>query len=188
MPQDPDNKVVRAAIHPAIGIARVGNSKNEFHLGPEVLVPQPQPPGFYKDSKGALKREAAQFRIYGYNANGEVVSELTSDNAEITWTVHVANKKSAWYQFQLALDIPEAAANSPLKTDPSELRNSQPVEIDGVTRIPTRAELTIDPGPRSISGPNESGKQYEFDSGKFFKTNVYLGELRTDDAGRLVFL
>jgi hypothetical protein len=188
MSQDTDSKVVRAAIHPAIGIARVGNSENEFYIGPEVLEPQPQPPGFYKDSKGALKREAAQFRIYGYNANGEVVSELTSDNADITWTVHVANKKSAWYQFQLALDIPEAAANSPLKTDPSELRNSQPVEIDGVTRIPTRAELTIDPGPRSISGPNESGKQYEFDSGKFFKTNVYLGELRTDDAGRLIFL
>jgi len=162
MSQDTDSKVVRAAIHPAIGIARVGNSENEFYIGPEVLEPQPQPPGFYKDSKGALKREAAQFRIYGYNANGEVVSELTSDNADITWTVHVANKKSAWYQFQLALDIPEAAANSPLKTDPSELRNSQPVEIDGVTRIPTRAELTdavVDvavalPG----SGPHDEGQ------------------------------
>src|SRR5215213_609919 len=183
-----DSKVVRAAIHPSIGIARVGNSENKFYIGPEVVEPQPQPPGSYKDSKGALKREAACFRVYGYNATGEVVSELTSDNANIAWTVHVGNKKSAWYQFQLALDIPEAAPESPLKTDPSALRNSEPVEIDGVTRIPTRAELTIDPGPRSISGPNKSGTEYQFDTGKFFKTNVYLGELQTDDSGHLIFL
>lgn len=183
-----DTVIVRAAIHPSIGIARVGNSEDEFYIGPEVLEPPPQPPGFYKDSKGALKREAAQFRIYGYNANGEVVSELTSENADITWTVHVANKKAAWYQFQIALDIPEAALDSPLKTDPSLLRNSTPVDIDGVKRVPTRAELTIDPGPRSITGPNQSGSEYKFDSGKFFKTKVYLGELRTDDVGHLIFL
>jgi hypothetical protein len=43
--------------------------------------------------------------VYGYNAAGEPVAELTADNADIGWTVHVADKKAAWYQFQLALDI-----------------------------------------------------------------------------------
>jgi len=132
MPQDKqssDTKIVRAAIHPAIGVARVGNSKKEFYIGPEVLDPSPQPPGFYKDKKGALKREAAQFRVYGYNARGEAVAELTADSAEIKWTVHVANKKAAWYEFQIALDIPEAAVDSPLKTDPTLLRNSTEVRI-----------------------------------------------------------
>jgi hypothetical protein len=33
-----------------------------------------------------------------------------------------------------------------------------------------------------------SGSEYEFDSGEFFGIHVYLGELRTDDAGRLIFL
>lgn len=28
--------IVRAAIHPAIGIARVGNSQEEYYLGPEI--------------------------------------------------------------------------------------------------------------------------------------------------------
>lgn len=189
MPQDKqstDSKIVRAAIHPSIGVARVGNSKNEFYIGPEVLEPLPQPPGFYKDRKGALKREAARFRIYGYNASGEVVAELTADSADIKWTVHVANKKAAWYEFQLALDIPEAATDSQLKTDPTLLRNSTEVEIDGVKRIPTRAELTIDPGPRSIEGRDQSG--IKFDTGKFLKKSVYLGELRTDSSGRLIFL
>lgn len=29
-------RIVRAAIHPAIGIARVGNSPQEFYIGAEV--------------------------------------------------------------------------------------------------------------------------------------------------------
>ncbi|NUK13115.1 hypothetical protein HRW18_35195, partial [Streptomyces lunaelactis] len=31
----PDN-IVRAAIHPAIGVARVGNSQDEYFLAPEI--------------------------------------------------------------------------------------------------------------------------------------------------------
>ncbi len=173
-----DTKVVRAAIHPAIGIARVGDSQNEFYIGPEVTEPTPEPVGFYKDSKGALKRQAALFHVYGYNAAGEVVAELTAANADISWTVHVANTKAAWYEFQLALDVPEA--NAP-DLEATELRNQ---DVKGADR----QKLVIDPGPRTISGRGLSGKQYEFDSGKFFGKKVYLGELRTDDDGRLIFL
>src|SRR5215204_2034871 len=174
MPYDKsqDTTIVRAAIHPSIGVARVGNSEDEFYIGPEVVEPLPEPPGFYKDPKGALKREAARFRIYGYNASGEAVAELTADTADIKWTVHVANKKAAWYQFQLALDIPEAASTSRLNPEPSLLRNFTEVK---------REKLTIDPGPRSIRGRNKGGKEYSFDTGKFFEKEVYLGELRTDE-------
>jgi hypothetical protein len=178
-PKPRDSKIVRAAIHPSIGIARVGSSEDEYFIGPEVTDPAPRPPGYYKDARGALKREAARFRIYGYNGAGEVVSELTADNADILWTVHVASKKAAWYQFQLALDIPEATSNSNLGPKPSLLRNS--TEVD-------RKKLTIDPGPRSIRGRNKSGAEYSFDTGMFFGKEVYLGELRADELGRLVFL
>jgi L-lysine epsilon oxidase C-terminal domain/L-Lysine epsilon oxidase N-terminal len=41
------------------------------------------------------------------------VAELTADNAEIRWSVHLANKKAAWFQFQLAQDIPEEASAPP---------------------------------------------------------------------------
>ncbi|HEX9992237.1 MAG TPA: LodA/GoxA family CTQ-dependent oxidase [Acidimicrobiales bacterium] len=173
-PRSRDATIYRAAIHPAIGIARVGDSAEEFFLGPEVVDPEPLPVGSYKDATGALKRQAARFRVYGYDADGRVVRELTAADADIRWTVHVANTKAAWYQFQLALDIPDVA-----DADPSALRNAG---------VPDRTTLAIDPGPRSITGAGESGPEYAFDTGRFVDRPVYLGELRTDEAGRLVFL
>jgi L-Lysine epsilon oxidase N-terminal len=77
--------VVKAAIYPSIGIARVGNSLTAWYVGPEVPDPLPLPPGSYRDEAGALKREAARFRIYGLNAAGTPVRELTSADADITW-------------------------------------------------------------------------------------------------------
>lgn len=171
----PDN-IVRAAIHPAIGVARVGNSQDEYFLAPEILDPEPKAPGFYKDSAGAVKRQVARFRVYGYDAQGNVVAELTPDNADIRWTVHMANKKSGWYQFQLALDIPDAAL-----AKPSELRNK---DVTG----DRRKDLVIDPGPVSISGKNSAGADFQLKNGTFMGKEVYLGELRTDDAGRLLVL
>lgn len=45
-PAAKDTRIVRAAVHPAIGIARVGNSETAFYLGPQVVNPPPQPQGF----------------------------------------------------------------------------------------------------------------------------------------------
>ena len=172
-PQPPAT-VVRAAIHPAIGVARVGNSRTDWFPGPEVAHPAPEEPGFYRDASGALKRQAAVFRIYGYNAAGEVVCELTAERADIRWTAHVANSKAAWYQWQMALDIPESA------TLQVPLRNAK-VKGDA------RKTLVIDGGPKTIEGTSTQGSAYEF-RGQFLDTGVYLGELRTDAAGRLIFL
>ncbi len=177
-PEARDRKVVRAAIHPAIGVARVGDSEEGFFIGPEVDHPPPQEPGSAKDERGALKRQGALFRVYGYNAAGEAVAELTAEDAEVEWTVHVANKKAAWYEFQIALDIPEAAAAN---ATPTRLRNQAVTGAD-------REQLAIDPGPRTISGPGRAGPGYRFDTGTFMGKKVYLGELRTDEAGRLLFL
>lgn len=173
-------QIVRAAIHPAIGIARVGNSPAEFYVGPEVTFPTPKSPGFYKDGAGALKREAALFRVYGYDAAGQVVAELTSANADLAWTAHLANEKAAWYQFQIALDIPEANLPPPA-VDPSLRRNAK---FFG----PARQQLVIDPGAIEIAGPGKSGAGYRFDKGSFCGQPVSLGELQTDAAGRLLVL
>ena len=168
-------EIVRAAIYPAIGVARVGNSKDGWFLAPEVPDPLPQPSGFYRDGTGALKRQAVRFRVYGLDADGRPVRELTAANAVINWTVHLANQKAAWYEYRAAQDIPEAeSAPAPM------LRN---------ITVGDRAGLVIDPGSRHISGPNvHGGKAHVFDTGKFMGTPVYLGELRTDEAGRLVVL
>lgn len=163
--------ITRVAIHPAIGIARVGNSATEYFIGPEALGPTREPAGGFKDASGALKRQAARFRVYGYDAAGRVVRELTNEDARITWTVHVANKKAAWYDFDTALDVPIA--------QPAFRRNPAIIGTQ-------RDALVIDPGPRSISGVDVIGPR--FDSGTFQGVPVPLGELRTDDAGRLLFL
>src|SRR5215831_18653346 len=138
-----DTMIVRAAIYPAIGIARVGNSQSEYFLAPEVADPPEEAPGFYRDPTGALKRQAVRFRVYGLNAVGTPIAELTAENAEIRWTVHLANKKSAWYQFQIALDIPEAAS-----APPSWPRNMT---------IADRGSLVIDPGARHVAGADIMG-------------------------------
>jgi hypothetical protein len=176
-PQPKDTYVVRAAIHPGIGVARIGNSTAEdgYYIGPEVTAPPLTQTGQTRDAQGAIKRQAARFRVYGYNAAGEVVGELNSSNANIQWNVHLANRKAQWYQFQFALDIPEAAGREVPRRNPRVTGSDR----DG---------LAIDPGPRTISGSNESGSQYQFDTGTFMKTPVPLGEIRTDEAGHLLVL
>jgi hypothetical protein len=172
-PAGNDEAIVSAKIHPAIGIARVGNS-DEWFLGPEVTEPEPRPEGFYRDGMGRLKRQAVLFRIYGYNAAGAVVRELTSGWAAIRWTAHVANRKAAWYQWQMALDIPESA------TLRLPRRNA---DVKGADR----EKLVIDGQEHSITGVNTHGPEYMF-RGKFMDTEVDLGELQTYDKGRLRFL
>jgi hypothetical protein len=170
-----DESIAYAKIHPSIGIARVGNSRQPdgFYIGPQVVDPAPLPAQNYRDSTGALKREVAQFRIYGYDSAGRVVRELCMDgDTEIRWTVELANHKAAWYNFELALDIPEAAT-APAST----LRNAS---------VNDRSSLAITPGPRSIDAPGAQGDAYHFTGGSCFGIPVPLGELRTDESGRLL--
>lgn len=165
----PDTCIVKAVIYPSIGVARVGSSE-EWFIGPELPDPPPEAPGFYRDAGKKLKRQAARFRIYGVNAMDEIVRELTPANAKIEWQVQLANTKAAWYGFQLALDIPEAAS-----APPTTLRNAA---------VADRSMLAITPKARTVSGTGHRPKR--FDDGKFMGTNVYLGEILTDDEGRLI--
>jgi L-Lysine epsilon oxidase N-terminal/L-lysine epsilon oxidase C-terminal domain len=171
-----DTMIVKAKIHPAIGVARVGNAETGFFLGPEVVHPPHAAPKDQRETNtGALKRQAARFRIYGYNAAGDVVAELTADSAAIEWQAEIANLKAAWYQFQISLDIPEAAT-----APPSAQRNID--ERD-------RSKLSIHGGKHVISGRNAptNGAPVAF-MGKFYDQPVYLGELQTDGDGRLIVL
>ncbi len=175
LPPSALSTVVTAKIHPGIGIARIGNSgaPDGFFIGPEVTEPELTRVGESRDAAGAIKRQAARFRIYGYDAAGKVVGELTADDATIAWSVRLANRKAQWYRFIAALDIPEAAALS------STRRNAT---------IQDRSKLAVDPGSRQVQGKNVSGAAQRFDGGHFLESSVSLGELRTDEAGRLLVL
>ncbi|WP_420963634.1 LodA/GoxA family CTQ-dependent oxidase [Brucella sp. IR073] len=138
-------------IHPGIGVARLGDS-DEFYIGPEapgiVVDPGgsngPGPKGgTYRDSNARLKRQAQRFRVYGYDADGNVVAELTSATGlvhhvrSLRWRVHVRNMKAANYAFQGAYLF-----------DPDQLRN--PSIQPGLKPI-ERTQLIIDPGVHTIA-------------------------------------
>ena len=169
------NEIVKCVIHPAIGIARVGNSEQEYYIGPEVPGAIPDADGNFKDPSGQIKRQVSRFRIYGLNAAGEVVRELKATDVDVEqmeWTVHLANKKAAWFDFDLALDI--SVANQHHKNVQSTLRN---------LTVQDRDQLVIDPGPASIAG---ALAHTPLQPGSFMNQPVELGELRTDQDGNLL--
>ncbi len=183
------NEIVRCVVHPAIGVARVGNSPEGWFLAPEAPGPFPVPEGGFKDDAGRVKRQAVRFRLYGLDAAGRVVREVTAADpeTEVAWTVHVANAKGAWYEFDEALDLPAAKGEpaAPLQPAPAPLRSAR-----RNAAVVERDHLVIDPGPRTIRGllANADGRERRarLDGGTFLGAEVDLGELRTDEAGRLI--
>ena len=164
-------------IHPAIGIARVGNSdKHALHTARSHPDQPALPPGSYKDSSGKIIRQAARFRIYGYNQAGEVVRELTLDDEDVTeikWSVHLANKKAAWYQFHIPLDIPEATGLSDTQ------RRRRNFDVRGAER----KKLVIDPGRQTIRASQHETATF---AGKIMTRAVALGSIATQTDGRLL--
>lgn len=175
-----DSKVTYK-IHPAIGFARVGNAPDAYYYleptGVGKLPTEWGPDGeerpvteFKQD--GQVKRQAARFRVYRYEegkAPVEVrVGTEEHDLKSLTWTIHVANKKAAWYNFaELQGDV--MLPDNTYRDNLVPLRNatvgSNTVQ-DGVPVAPppggnvvtqydrtARQQLIIDPGPRTLTGP-----------------------------------
>ena len=89
--------ITKIRVHPAIGIARVGDSVEHF-VAPERYGAPPVPPrdgqaGGFKDAQGRVRRQAQRFRVFAYY-DDHSVHELTAQDAEITWKVHVVNRKA----------------------------------------------------------------------------------------------
>ena len=164
------------AIHPGIGIARVGDSPDDYFIGPEAPGGSPVPAkpessgpsdGSYKDVEGRIKRQGARFRIFETTIDDagqhREVREITAAEAEIEWTVHLANAKAAAPRF--TYNAAEAGAR----------RNAG---------IPEH-QLVIDAGSVRIKG---SGQRSTPLAGAFQGLDVPLGDLLTDREGRLIVL
>jgi L-lysine 6-oxidase len=204
----------RFSIHPRIGVARLGNSKDSFYLGPEttgglpidcdpggneVLVDgRPRSVRQFKDRTGAIKRQAARFKIFEHDLGG-VAREVCigeSGISAIRWTVHVGNKKPIWYTFsELTGDLEFGDWNS--------YENQHvPLNNPATTEPAQRRKLMIDPGPRDVGRPGERQEfsRYtipaSYPNGSFPDPIQYplnppidtLGEMMMDDAGRLIVL
>ncbi|MGA2736750.1 MAG: LodA/GoxA family CTQ-dependent oxidase [Bryobacteraceae bacterium] len=168
-------------IFPPIGIARLGNSQAEYFIGPEKPDEVIVPPGGFRDAAGLIKRQAARFHLFGYDENGALVQELTSADADIQWTVHVANTKAAAEFFH-----PKSQTNP-------QIRNAN---FTG-----DRNQLKLDPGPATVSGNNSnfanlnlsktSGNAKDLQINQLFlgqPVRFVLGTITTDDLGLLLVL
>lgn len=139
------------------------------------------------------------------------IGGVTKTVRDIVWTVHVANKKANWYQSPdddgiIAWGTPAAPQTPPLRNP------GQGSDIGSTKRL---HDLVIDPGPRAIHGasagpvrfdratpasyadgggqPVQVGYPKSFPSDAFSPINPpgveiidTLGELRTDEHGRLI--
>ena len=85
-------------IYPSIGIARVGDSKDGFIIGPEA--PGVAPKGPFRGKDDGIKPQGARFRVFQVdidaNGNETVRREVTgAPDVQIEWTVQLANRKAA---------------------------------------------------------------------------------------------
>jgi L-lysine epsilon oxidase-like protein len=185
-------------IHPALGIARLGNAPDRFYIGPERSGGLPLHadgsdrafgPEDFRDGEGRLRRQAARFRVF--RRAGGKVEEITLDSAgvrAIRWRAHLANKKASWYRFDTVKGQNGYGPNHPL-------RNAS------ITGAEARRRLIIDPGPREIAGRSAARVDFSrttippgYRGGNFPPADLKpdaidtLGALETDAAGRLLVL
>ncbi|WP_313263362.1 CTQ-dependent lysine 6-oxidase LodA [Sphingobacterium sp.] len=187
------------SIHPSVGVARLGNSTTDICLSPTTIGGLPfdadsngnsqGPITDFKDAKGLIKRQGQPFTIL--TDYGEEITLDSPGVQSIEWTVHLANKKAAWYQYsELKGNLLYGPQNS-YKSWDVPFRNPDAQD---------RSKLIIDPGPRSISGransigfdknnvPAGYPAQYPPDHVHYGVPVTTLGDLLTDNAGRLIVL
>lgn len=201
-------------IHPAVGIARLGNSPDGFCISPEKPAalpiecdssgnPMKSPDGMadltvtkFKDAEGRIKRQAARFQIYVYDDESPEGRPLALGDPirgggnhgtliDIQWQVYLANKKASWYEFN--------GTDGEHGYTPGHRRRNADVTADEA-----RQALIIDPGPQVVNATSQR-------SARFDRTpcDIYapvfppplnpnsidtLGEIKTDDNGRLLVL
>jgi len=169
-------------IYPSIGIARVGDSKDGFFIGPEAPGVTTQGP--FRGKDGGLKPQGARFRIYQVdidaNQNEKVVREVTgAKDVAIEWKVALANRKAA------ARQIFGDGSGTLTRNAAATFRNNG---FD-------RAKLVITAEDSIESGAGTSAKKLSgaiaFVKAKKVQhkvDDIELATLRVDDAGRLIVI
>jgi L-lysine 6-oxidase len=215
----------RYMIHPAVGVARLGNSPTSFYLEPITIGGMPiecdsngnpamenGKPVFVKHYKegGRIRRQGAQFGIYVQDSAdpSDPGREITLDDPaveSIEWTVHLANKKAAWYDNNELIGNVMMATQTDGNYYEENTTDNPTLHNADVPAEKRQRRLIIDPGPRTISKPGETvaisknNIPHDYPHGSFpppmengIKRAPYdietLGDLKMDSKGRLVVL
>lgn len=190
-------------IHPAIGMARLGDGPSEaFFLGPERVGAPHKPEarggaaaGHYK-FRGKIRPQAVRFRLFEYEVEGDRLvrpREVTIDDPrveDLEWRVELANRKASFHQFAgLSGDVVAASEGGA----PGGPRRAKPLRNP---RVRDRASLEIAPPARTIGGRTAGQVEFRWQRGeKGWPLDGsgrpiidYLGELRVDAEGRLIVI
>jgi hypothetical protein len=175
-------------IHPAIGIARVGNSPTDFYLTPETTGDLPikcdaegntgpgpeQPVTEFKDSKGRIKRQAARFRVFVYDDQspggrelriGDTVQAVNLEQGGASGQVLTGTLTDIQWTAYLAnkkaiwYQFQELAGEHGYAPD-HPLRNAN------ITQPDQRQNLIIDPGPQTVFYSQKSARVAQFAAGQ----------------------
>jgi hypothetical protein len=201
-------------IHPGIGVARLGDSHTEFCISPEKPAALPiacdeqgnpllSPDGVsevvvtrFKDAEGRIKRQASRFQICVYDREspdgraikiGDPISGGGNHGVlvDIQWQVYLANKKAVWYEFKS------------LEGEHGYGKNHKRRNAD-ITDPGARQQLIIDPGPQVVNATTRRTASFSRDQSELYAATFppelnprsinTLGELKTDNTGRLLVL
>jgi hypothetical protein len=177
-------------IHPGMGFARVGRSTQGYFLAGEA--PDAGPIDIdanghealfsgYKDQAKVMRRQGARFRIYEYDrddATGGLTlnREITIAEADIRWSVSLTAAKAEGKVMHAII-----GADGKRTIVPSaQNRNDPPT---GFTRADLKASVNL-----TVTGKNAGPATGAEPVGQIVGRNLFIGEARTDSAGRLVVL
>ncbi|PWC39417.1 LodA/GoxA family CTQ-dependent oxidase [Azospirillum sp. TSO35-2] len=178
-------------VHPAVGIARVGNSP-EYYLAPETAAGEPvgsdglmgglpikagtEDTGItdadFRDADQKVKRQAARFRIYQYPADS-AAAYPNGQGTEVTLNSMVDGKRVVdivWTVHLANKKLNNYAINDfgldgytppALPAIRNQNYSNTPNDLNDPTR---RTELVIDPGPRAVSAARMAGAPVAFDA------------------------
>jgi hypothetical protein len=173
-------------IYPSIGIARIGDSKDGYIIGPEA--PGVVPTGPFRGADKGIKPQAARFRIYEVkidaNGNERVLNEVVPGvnanrvKTEIEWTVTLANRKAAGFK------IIDTLARNPKPGLRNKGLDREKLVISASGKVPCSGTGS------GMSGPVLSGEiEFAKPRGRGPKvTDIVLAKLRTDEKGRLLIV
>jgi hypothetical protein len=172
-------------IHPAVGIARLGNSPDSFYIAPESRGAAPidcgpdgiptaqQPVRQFKDGQNRIRRQAARFRIYVYDDQNRQGRELKLGDVITAAQVKGGRRTGELLTGTLA-DIQWTVYPANKKASWWEFQqlegergysSNHPLRNASIEDASHRQKLVIDPGPRTVSWANPKSRAAVFDRG-----------------------
>jgi len=171
-------------IHPAIGMARLGNSPTSFCIAPDragvfpidcdqdgnpiVKAGKEVPVGKFKDDQGRIRRQAARFRVFVYDdrsplgrelAIGEQLDLIRQSNGQ-RLTMRIDD-----IQWNVYLANKKASWYAFQETAGEHgYAASHPLRNGDITAANERQALIIDPGPRSVQFTPPKARRADFTS------------------------